>query len=195
MEEAADILLTAQNEVKDLSMAPTKPQSGDIFLYIGSPDTGNQEMWRKDGLPWKHGGRHSVKSNGHVIRKTYHTFKDSKGVRKRSSYEIVSDNGNFYNTVLIHYTGDDNAYEASRSTVGPKVTLAICYIFQCFIVFFDRFISVFPVISFCLLQPATSCIGGCRHLHAGGCTLQQHACSMHAGFIQPALRFKCSHFH
>lgn len=148
-EEAADMLLTAQNEVKNLSVAPTTPKSGDIFLYIGSPDLGTQEIWRKDGLPWKHDGRHSVKCNGHVIRKTYHTFKDSKGVRKRSSYEIVSENGNnFYNTVLIHYTGDDNAYEASRNTVGPKVTLAtIPYIFHGFIVFFDRFISVFLVIS------------------------------------------------
>ena len=38
-EEDTDILLTAQNEIKDLNMAPTTPQSGDIFLYIGSPDT------------------------------------------------------------------------------------------------------------------------------------------------------------
>ena len=35
-------------------------------------------------------------------------------------------------------------------------------------------------------------VAGCSNLHAGGCRLQQHACSLHAGCMQPALRFKCS---
>ena len=38
-------------------------------------------------------------------------------------------------------------------------------------------------------------VAGCSNLHAGGCRLQQHACSLHAGCMQPALRFKCSRLH
>ena len=38
-------------------------------------------------------------------------------------------------------------------------------------------------------------VAGCSNLHAGGCRLQQHACSPHAGCMQPALRFKCSRLH
>ena len=39
------------------------------------------------------------------------------------------------------------------------------------------------------LQDAATCM----LQHAGGCTLQQqHACNLHAGCMQPALRFKCS---